>query len=295
MNPRNRWATGLMAALILSVLPLLAQDQPAVKQAAPIKESDEAKRSREELRLALEQVAPIRLANAETGVEIERIDHPVFRHSAPLWGGHHGTVWVWGKCGRPVAVLEMFQVLEQRVWYHQFHATADLPIKMRMSNGETWTPKESNVRFQPLAGTPSPAETPSARMRQMKGIVQKITAHQLWSWKGGDGARHELRLLTTPVHRYDDRDQQLIDGALFIIAQGTNPEATLFLEAVARVDEPKPIWQFGIGRTSNAEIFVSYDDQVIHHDPAVNMDEILAKTSSHWRTTAKIKSKESQP
>ena len=126
----------------------------------------------------------------------------------------------------------------------------------------------------------------------MKGIVQKITAHQLWSWRGGDGARHELRLLTTPVHRYEDRDQQLIDGALFIIAQGTNPEATLFLEAVTPVDETNPIWQFGIGRTSNAEIVVSYQDKVIHHDPAVNFDEILANTNSHWRTTSKVKEPE---
>ena len=39
----------------------------------------------------------------------------------------------------------------------------------------------------------------------------------------------------------------------------------------------------------------SYEDKVIHHDPAVNIDEILANTNSHWRTTSKVKDKESQP
>lgn len=34
-----------------------------------------------------------------TGAEIERVEHPVLRFTAPLWGGHHGTVWIWGKRG----------------------------------------------------------------------------------------------------------------------------------------------------------------------------------------------------
>ncbi len=291
MNPRYRRIISVIGLFCLTSPLLLAQVQPA----APAKESAHAKRSQAELQAALEQVAPVRIKFVKTGMPIERGDKPVFRHTAPLWGGHHGTVWIWGQRGRPAAVLEMLQVREQRLWFWQFHATTDVPIEMTTASGETWTPHSSNVKFLPLPGAPVPAETPAARLRQMKGIVQNMAAHQLWSWPGGDGARHELRLLATPVHRYEDRAQQLVDGALFIVAQGTNPEATLFLEAVMPVDEAKPIWQFGIGRTSNAEIFVSYGDKEIHHEPAIHPEGALPDTNSYWRTTTKVKEKLDSP
>jgi hypothetical protein len=166
---------------------------------------------------------------------------------------------------------------------------------MTLQDGTTWTPKSSYVEFQRLPRAPSPAETPSARLRQMKGFVQRFSAHQRWTWQEGDGSRHELRLLTTPVHRYEDRDQRLIDGALFVVAQGTNPEATLFLEAIQPVGETKPIWQFGVGRSSFAEQIVNYEDQEVFHDPPVKFDEIFTSTNSYWRTTAKAKEKVNQP
>ncbi|MBC8115110.1 MAG: hypothetical protein H7062_12070 [Candidatus Saccharimonas sp.] len=126
----------------------------------------------------------------------------------------------------------------------------------------------------------------------MKAFAQKFSGHEFWTtWPGNP--RQELRLLTTPVHRYEDRDQQLIDGALFIIAQGTNPEVTLFLEAVKPVDEAKPIWQFGLGRTGLAEIVVLYDDNEVFRAPPLTT-EIFPDTSPYWRTRPMIDEKDSK-
>jgi hypothetical protein len=283
--------TVAVATLLMSGLSLPAEHKPV----APATESEEAKRSREELQVSLEQIAPMRMQHTETGAVIERVEHPVLRYASPLWGGHHGTLWVWGKRGRPVAVLEMSLVQKDGLWYRSFHSTTDAPLRLDTPNEKSWTPKSSNVKFQPLPNAPPPADTPSARLRQMKAFAQKFSAHQLWTWREGDGSRHELRMLTTPVHRYEDRDQQLIDGALFIIAQGTNPEATLFLEAVNPIDGGKPIWQFGIGRSSFAEHIVNYEDQEVYHDPPVKYDEIFNSSNSYWRTTANVKDQESQP
>ena len=288
LKPRCRWMMVVVAAVVASGPSLPAQEKLTDKPVAPADEPEETKRSSEELKVSLEQVAPMRLRHATTGVEIERVEHPALRYAAPLWGGHHGTLWIWGKRGRPVAVLEMSLVGKEGLWYQSFHSTTDAPLKLDLANGKSWTPKSSNVKFQPLPNAPQPAETPAGRLRQMKAFQQKFSAHQLWTWPEGDGSRHELRLLTTPVHRYEDRDHQLIDGALFIIAQGTNPEATLFLEAVHPVDEAKAFWQFGIGRSSFAEQIVSYEDQEVYHEPPVNYDEIFNSTNSYWRTTSKI-------
>lgn len=288
LRPQVRWMLVVAAMLFAHQRSPLAQEKPAEKLVPSATESDEAKRSREELQISLEQVAPMQLRHITTEAIIERVEHPVLRYTAPLWGGHHGTLWLWGKSGRPMAVLEMSLVGKEDVWYRSFHSTTNDPIKLDLPNGKSWIPKSSNVQFKPLLNAPRPAETPAGRLRQMKSLLKKMSAHQLWTWPEGDGSRHELRLLTTPVHRYEDRDQHLIDGALLIIAQGTNPEATLFLEAVNPVDASQPFWQFGIGRCSFAEQIVNYEDQEIYHEPPVKYDEIFNSENSYWRTTSKV-------
>src|SRR5260221_9792391 len=91
----SRVAGGLkrgMAAAVFSLsmsgLSLPAQVKPAVLAGEP----EEAKLSREELRVSLEHVAPMRLRLLETGAEIERLERPVLQYAPPMWGGHHGTL-----------------------------------------------------------------------------------------------------------------------------------------------------------------------------------------------------------
>ena len=278
----------VVTSVFLRGLSLPAQDKPA----APANEAEEVKLAREQLQLSRDQVALLRIQHAETRAEIERVEHPVLRFTAPLWGGHHGTVWVWGKRGRPVAVLEMFRQPDGLFWNQAFHTTSDTPIQLTASNGETWTPQANSLKIQRLADAPTPAETPAGRIRQMKAFAQKFSAHEFWT--NTDRPRHELRLLTAPVHRYEDREHQLIDGAMFIIAQGTNPEVTLFLEAVHPADEAKPIWQFGLGRTGLAEIVVHYDDKEVFRAPPLRT-EIFPSTSAYWRTKSKVENKGDQP
>ncbi len=88
-------------------------------------------------------------------------------------------------------------------------------------------------------------------------------------------------MLPSAVHRYDDRERGLIDGAIFVFAEGTHPEATLFLEAVQSTDEAKPIWQFAIGRSGAAEMVMFYDDSKVHHLPQI--ETFPPPTSSYWR------------
>lgn len=284
----------VLTSVALSGLSLLAQNTPIDKPTAPTGESESAKRAREELQVCLDHVAPMKLQHAETGAVIERMPNPVLRFGAPMFGNHHGALWVWGKRGRPAAVLEMAQQGNDRLWHHACHSTTDAPIKLTMPTGQVWTPKSNSLTFKSLPGAPVPGDTPFARMRQMKSFVQKVTAHQLWTWQYGDGSRHELRMLPTPVHRYDDVDQQLIDGALFIVAQGTNPEATLFLEAVQPAGEDRPSWRFAVGQTSLAENVVFYEDREIHHGRPANLEEVLLGTSTYWRLLTKIEEPKKQ-
>ena len=140
MNPQRRcadwllqlavWMAAAVAVSHLSGVSLPAQDKVAEKPVPPVRDSDEAKRSREELQVCLDHVAPMKLQHAETGAVIERVPHPLLRFGAPLFGNHHGTLWVWGQRGRPVAVLEFCQQMNDGFWHHGCHCTTDAPIKL---------------------------------------------------------------------------------------------------------------------------------------------------------------------
>ncbi len=63
---------------------------------------------------------------------------------------------------------------------------------------------------------------------------------------------------------YQDEAEGLLDGGLIILANGTNPEIFLFLEAAASPkDKSKTVWQYRVGRSSNAELHLDYDGKEI--------------------------------
>jgi hypothetical protein len=69
-------------------------------------------------------------------------------------------------------------------------------------------------------------------------------------------ASPELRLLPTPIYRYEVTDSSangVIDGAVFaFVADGGNPETLLLLEAVR--NGPELFWQYAFSRRSNAKL-----------------------------------------
>lgn len=269
--------SGLLT-IVVCVTSFAASEVRAQDGTLPSK-ADSSSEAAEQIKVARANTALFKIQDDETGENIERVENPVLRYAEQSRGNTRGTVWLWGRKGRPAAVLEMIRN-EGQDWFC-FHATADRPIKLTAKTGQTWTPKSSDLKFQPLPGAPSPADSPAARMRQMKEFVRKFSAHEIWEKR-----RDELRLLPAAVHRYDDPDQKLIDGAIFMIALGTHPEATLFLEAVHPADQPKPLWQFAVGRSGAAEIVVSYDDKEVHHVPLI--ETFPPATNSYWRMVLKV-------
>ena len=83
----------------------------------------------EHLQIARANTALFRIQYAETKEDIERVENPVLRYTEPVRGPTQGTVWLWGREGRPVAVLEMIREAGRQDWFC-FHATSDEPIKL---------------------------------------------------------------------------------------------------------------------------------------------------------------------
>jgi hypothetical protein len=78
--------------------------------------------------------------------------------------------------------------------------------------------------------------------------LRLTTAHEVSS-----GNRVECRLLSQPLDRDADPEQQVVDGALFVFANGTNPELALLLECNDRE------WFYGVLRMTSARIYAEPD------------------------------------
>jgi hypothetical protein len=66
-----------------------------------------------------------------------------------------------------------------------------------------------------------------------------------------------LRLLAQPVDRYEDKMAGIVDGAVFIFANDTNPDMGLFLECSDKQ------WSCGTFRLAAADLFAEFDGKSV--------------------------------
>ena len=67
----------------------------------------------------------------------------------------------------------------------------------------------------------------------------------------------ELRLIAQPIDRYQSEAEKITDGAIFALANGTNPEIGILLEC----DSER--WVYGILRLSAAQSSVTLDGKEV--------------------------------
>jgi len=259
----------LFAAIALSAVLQArgAEPKPAVRSQTP---ASSTRPETPESRARAERLEQMRILAGKLSFEEKGGEDPAPRHlviERPLIhytdsdrGIFDGTLWAYGRQGRPVAFVEMYCGREtNRKYRHAAISTCDRPLQLVGAPTITWTPQNSSVVWAPLKTETPPADEPAARLRQMKTLAQRFTAHQVFD---PDEQRMELRLLIQPLHRYSDKEQKIRDGAVFAWALGTNPEALLFLEAR---DDAKGLaaWHYGLSRRGSAELHGQLDGKEV--------------------------------
>lgn len=157
------------------------------------------------------------------------VEEPLLHFSDADRGLFDGTLWAYGREGRPVAFVEMYCGLETSPrCRHATTGTCDRPLKLIGAPRIVWTPQGSAISWAALNADKPPAAGPHPRLRQMKELAKRFGAFQIIE---PEMQREELRLLTQPLRRYSDDKAKIRDGAVFAFALGTNPEALLFIEA----------------------------------------------------------------
>ena len=205
------------------------------------------------------ELCDMRLASdAEKAVEL--VQRPLLTFGDSARDNKNGTLWAFGKSGRPLALLELYKGTKQTDrWVHAVSLTGKAPVVMKTPLGGQWKPEKIQIEPQPVTGSAEPEAKEAQRLRQLREIARRFTAHEFWD---PDNSRFELRLLVQPVHRYNDSKEGIHDAAAFVLAHGTNPEIILLVEAIGK-ELKASRWHYSIARLGSAEIHVELDGKEV--------------------------------
>lgn len=197
--------------------------------------------------------------------EVKLIDRPIIRPQDAVRGELGGGIWAIGDEGRPIALTVVYTFADSPTWYTSITSLASTAdIGARRAEGTQWRPLKPGVVMKPLPDAPRPAERAILRLRQMKEQARRFTGHEFWN---PNNQRYELRLLPQPLHRYSDEDEGIVDGCIFALAHGTNPEVYLLIEA--HEQDGGQQWYYGLARFGYAEMHVNIDEEEVWEQPRI--------------------------
>jgi hypothetical protein len=223
-------------------------------------------------------VRPFRAYKIEQGqrVAVPLRPEPLQRWNDPTRAFSDASLWVWGMTGRPVAAVavELYPASGKKGerWAHEFVSLAGGPIEVEGGQGIEysptvpvprsdgslwWAPRRPGIELREIPGAPVPALVEADRLRQLKSLAQRFSGHEFYD---RTQQTYVLRLLPHPVLRYADAGGNLVDGAVFLFAHGTNPEILLLIEAQGRAPG-SATWRFGLAQLSRADLTVRLDQK----------------------------------
>lgn len=235
---------------------VVAQDKAGEKST-----DDAESKAEQELGKALQDECRKQLESYEFFTGSKKIDAKFA--SVLMWtnpareGVQRGVVGVWTEVGRPFAIGTVFcHPLNNKPgmfrFNHELHTLREAPFTADTTSGTVWKPKAGGFTLSPITGGEPPAESPAARLRQMRALAERFTASAV----SDKNVRSQLRLLSKPLYRYETTAG---DGALFTFMAdaGTDPEIILAIECDKFGREG--IWRFGCARYSDMKLFVELD------------------------------------
>jgi hypothetical protein len=175
-------------------------------------------------------------------------ENALFRFNNPVTGSgtKDGALYMWSEHGRPQAILK-FYTFNNETYAQIFLSLSERPLVAEREGNVKWNPTEPGITFRELSDAPKPADSATARLRQMKTFADHFSA--AIDKFPGDAKPVELQLLSKPLFRYEtSNEKDVLDGAVFSFAMGTAPQVLLLLEARPMGDSCK--WYYACARLS---------------------------------------------
>jgi hypothetical protein len=188
---------------------------------------------------------------------------PLLRWNNQIVQEDDAAFFLWTTDGRPVAAAQLF--MQGDDWHHEFQSLHDDGFSA-YAPGQAepfWQPAGSGIQYAAVADADPPGATPGVRLRQMRDILRSFRAK---CSPDTEENPEELRLLSTPLYRYQCASNGIEDGALFAFAQGTNPEVLLLVET-HREGNASVTWRYAIAPMMSWAAEVAEDGEVVWEQP----------------------------
>jgi len=174
------------------------------------------------------------------------------------------TLVLWTEGGRPGALTSIYP-WRGNLSFEFVSLSAGDRVVAKEDGNTVWSPATPGVTFRDLPDAPAPADSPAARLSQMKALAGRFKAI-MTGWNDENSDRAALRMLPKPIYRYELGDVKparpdLIDGAVFAFVLGTDPEAVLVLEAAPGHGPAR--WRYTFGRATYGGVEARLDSTVV--------------------------------
>jgi hypothetical protein len=189
-------------------------------------------------------------------------------------GTSDGATFLWLDGKRPVAAVSFSIRRPENRAYRELTSFSAKPLVCGRPGTPSWTPKGGGLLNQSLAGAGlagagPPAEGSTQRLVQMRSLARRFSAD---CYHHQTDTPNPLRLLTSPLYRFEDAENGIIDGALFGYVVSTDPELFLLLEAVRDAQENTARWRYSLARMSSLKQAVRLDNTEIWSVPNYHRD-----------------------
>lgn len=257
MFPRS-----IMTCLILAGIIVRAT---AGQEAKP--ESQESRRVAEVTQWATETVSSLKLRNKTAKRELQQKKGSLLKWSNPIIGEVYGDSYLWTDRGRPAAFLSIYARFSSAAGNRRltFQSLSADHLTAELDGVVVWKPNQSGVKFTSLENVPTPKSNSAIRRLQMTKIIREFRG-QIQENDSDDRFR-ELRLLTTPIYRFKSPENNVEDGALFALVDGTDPEILLLIES--RIENEQRSWFFAPVRQNHRRLRLTRDDDQVWEVPAI--------------------------
>ena len=200
------------------------------------------------------------LVKTNDGYECKPTAKPVQAWSA---GEYFGAVFVWEGPNRPEmigCILAQRKPDERYDLMHELQSLSTSSLSdINVRDTRIFAAEKPGIEFLDVKVKSGVSPNPKLRLTQMRSLARECDMLLT-----GDN-EVVLRVLTTPIYRYAETDDDnVIDGAIFAFvgSNGTDPEGLCVIEAIEK-EGSRPGWRIGFARFTWRSMQASFRDQQV--------------------------------
>ena len=167
--------------------------------------------------------------------------------------------------GRPRAIAQIFWVPDTPGRYAvEFQSFWQGPMRFESAEDPTWNPRAPGLEWKEFPEKIRPVESKRLRLSQMRKLAR--------DFRGDDRFYREkntLRLMPNPMIRYASSKDGLIDGAVFALCLGTDPEMLITIEAWQTKEDKEGTYRWAFAPMTSWPLKGYLNGKEVYNKPGV--------------------------